>query len=142
MTKVDWTKWSAVAEIVSSVAILMTLVHLAIQTQQVTVQNEQLVQQTQQNTDAIRSATIQALSEQSFDFNRLIIENVDAREARRASRDGTLTPDQQELMDLLFGAALRVRQNRYVQAELGTLDADTSAEIGTGGIFRSPAFSD
>ena len=34
MKHVDWTKWSAVAEIVSSIAILVTLGYLAIQTSQ------------------------------------------------------------------------------------------------------------
>ncbi|MEJ2089323.1 MAG: hypothetical protein P8Y69_12805 [Gammaproteobacteria bacterium] len=33
----NWTKWSAISEIVSSVAILVTLVYLAIQVQQATV---------------------------------------------------------------------------------------------------------
>ena len=34
MKSLDWTKWSAIAEIFSSVAILVTLIYLAIQTQQ------------------------------------------------------------------------------------------------------------
>jgi hypothetical protein len=51
MKSVDWAKWSSIAEIVSSAAILLTLVYLAIQTQQVALQNEQLVEQTRQNNE-------------------------------------------------------------------------------------------
>ncbi len=35
--KMNWTKWSAISEITSSIAILVTLVYLAIQVQQATV---------------------------------------------------------------------------------------------------------
>ena len=41
MTKIDWTKWSAIAEILSAVAIVVTLLYLAIQTQYLAVQTEQ-----------------------------------------------------------------------------------------------------
>lgn len=34
MNKIDWTKWSAIAEIFSSLAILITLIFLAVQTNQ------------------------------------------------------------------------------------------------------------
>ena len=34
MKKIDWTKWSAIAEVLSSVAIVATLLYLVIQTQQ------------------------------------------------------------------------------------------------------------
>jgi hypothetical protein len=51
MQRIDWTKWAAIAEVVSSAAILLTLVYLAIQTQQVALQNEQLVEQTRQNNE-------------------------------------------------------------------------------------------
>ncbi|MFT5320650.1 MAG: hypothetical protein ACI934_000791 [Pseudohongiellaceae bacterium] len=37
MQENNWIKWSSVAEIVSSVAVLMTLIYLAIQTQQNTI---------------------------------------------------------------------------------------------------------
>jgi len=46
MKSFDWTKWSAVAEIVSSVAILVTLVYLAIQTNQNTAAVQASVRQT------------------------------------------------------------------------------------------------
>ena len=41
MSKVDWTKWSAVAEILSAVAVVATLLYLALQTQHLAEQTEQ-----------------------------------------------------------------------------------------------------
>jgi len=120
--------WKETAEILGVLGVIGSLAFVALEIRQ--------------NTNAVKSATIQAISEQSFEFNKLIIENPDLRAARFASRAGPLTDDQRMLMDSLFAAALRIRQNRYVQAELGALDAETSSEIGTGGIFLDPAFPD
>lgn len=118
--------WRGFAEVLGVVGVIGSLAFVALEIRQ--------------NTNAVKSATIQAISEQSFAFNALLIENPDLRAARIASFSGTLTQDQQMQMDNLFAAALRVRQNRYVQAELGALDSDTASEIGTGGIFLDPAF--
>ena len=41
MSKVDWTKWSAIAEILSALAIVVTLLYLADQTKQLRAQTEQ-----------------------------------------------------------------------------------------------------
>ena len=60
MNKIDWSRWSAISEIVSSAAILLTLVYLALQTQQLAIQNQQLVTQTEQNTAAIEASSRQA----------------------------------------------------------------------------------
>ena len=49
MKDMNWTKWASIAEIISSVAILVTLLYLAIQTQQ--------------TTDAINSQSRQSLAE-------------------------------------------------------------------------------
>ena len=49
MKNMNWTKWASIAEIISSVAILVTLLYLAIQTEQ--------------NTDAINSQSRQSLAE-------------------------------------------------------------------------------
>ena len=48
MNKVDWSKWSAIAEILSAVAIVATLLYLADQTKELRVQTEQ-------NNDQLRS---------------------------------------------------------------------------------------
>lgn len=49
MKNTNWTKWASIAEIISSVAILVTLLYLAIQTKQ--------------NTDSINSQSRQSLAE-------------------------------------------------------------------------------
>ena len=41
MKRVEWGKWSAIAEILSALAILVTLGYLAIQTRYLAVQTEQ-----------------------------------------------------------------------------------------------------
>lgn len=41
MKDVDWTKWSAVAEILSAIAVVATLLYLAVQTQHLAEQTEQ-----------------------------------------------------------------------------------------------------
>jgi hypothetical protein len=48
----NWTKLSAIAEIMSSVAILLTLVYLALQ-------NQQIAFQTRQNTQALEASSRQ-----------------------------------------------------------------------------------
>jgi hypothetical protein len=41
MTNVEWARWSAIAEILSAIAIVITLLYLADQTRQLRVQTEQ-----------------------------------------------------------------------------------------------------
>jgi len=94
----------------------------------------------QQNTNAVRSSVIQALSEQTYESVRIAIENPEVRETIFASQNGTLTDDQKQLMDLLYESTLRVRQNRYLQDRLGVLDVDISSELGNGGIYRTADF--
>ena len=40
MNRTDWTKWSAIAEIAAAIAVVITLVYLAVQTRYVAVQTE------------------------------------------------------------------------------------------------------
>lgn len=57
----NWTKWASIAEIISSIAILVTLLYLAIQTQQ--------------TTDAINSQSRQSLAESAVFEQTIWIEN-------------------------------------------------------------------
>ena len=54
MSRIDWSKWSAIAEIAAAVAVVVTLVYLARQTQFVG-------EQTEQNTAAVRASVRQAM---------------------------------------------------------------------------------
>lgn len=96
-------------------AIVLTLVYLALQTQQLTMQNQQLVVQTQQNTEALRSAAIQDISRWSYDTAVLSY----------------------------HGALLRLMANRYYQSELGFIDRDTLMALGgRGPAYNSPIFAE
>lgn len=125
MAKPSWV-WKETAEIVGVVGVIASLIFVAFEIRQ--------------NTNAVQSSTIQALSEQSYDTVRLTIEIPEARDALRAARENRLSEEQQELFDLIISAALRLHQNRYLQARLGVLDETTSLEIGVGGIYRIPYF--
>jgi hypothetical protein len=95
-----------------------------------------------QNTDAIRSATIQAIADQSYDNSLTFVDNSELRAARRAARANSLTDDQQDQLDYMYSASLRIQQNRYLQARLGILDEETLLEIGTQEGYRDPYFLD
>ena len=54
MSRIDWSKWSAIAEITAAVAVVVTLLYLAQQTRYVG-------EQTEQNTAAVRASVRQAM---------------------------------------------------------------------------------
>jgi len=107
MRKVDWTKWSAIAEVVSSVAIIATLVYLAIQTQQ--------------NTAAVQAATRQAMLEQDRESLYKLIDYpfLDKRT--------DLTPEEATRVTAYITAFLRMRENHWLQYQSGVLDEETWA---------------
>jgi hypothetical protein len=126
MKKIDL---NATIQTIANVCVVLGIVFLALEVQQ--------------NTEAVRSATVQALSEQTYETVRLALENPDVREAIFAARrNEDLTEDQEEIMNLVFNASLRVRQNRYLQDRFGVLDEDVSSELGAGGIYRMALFRD
>ena len=57
MSKIDWTKWSAIAEILSAISIVVTLLYLSLQTRYLAEQTASLSEQTQQNNLLMRSQT-------------------------------------------------------------------------------------
>lgn len=107
MKSVNWTKWSSIAEIVSSIAILITLLYLAIQTQQ--------------STDAVNSQSRQSLFdsaqiEQSLwmqypQMSVLIIDN---------SLEMTL--EEKIQLDSLMILTLSRREFAFRQYQAGVLD--------------------
>jgi len=113
MKKIDWGKWAAIAEIVSSFAILATLVYLAIQTQQ-------LVTQTQQNTAAILSASRQEALNAELQLTRMIFD------APITSLSEPLEPGligrKQRIVDV---SLFRVREHQWLQSQEGILDEAT-----------------
>ncbi len=101
-----------------------------------------LVLEIQQNTDAIRSATIQDISRWSYDSTVLNVEYPELRAARRvACAGGELTDDQRDLLTYFLAASLRIQANRFYQARLGILDEASSLALGgRGAAYRLPIF--
>lgn len=129
MEQLDWTMWSSIAEIVGSVAILATLVYLAVQTQQ-------LVTQTRQNSEAILSASRQ----ESLSAELLVL---------RMIYDDPITSFEQPLQDGAIGlkqravdfSLFRVRELQWLQYHDGLLDEATMRSyvgILVGNIQTSP----
>ena len=104
MKKIDWTKWSAISEILSAIAIVVTLLYLAIQMQQT---NRALFADS-------REATMNA------DVNFLLTA-VDYPHLN-ASLEDELEPMEQQRLFSLMAAFFRIREFSWFQHELGILD--------------------
>ena len=99
--------------------------------------------QIQQNTNAVRGATIQAILDRSFDSVVLSVENADLRAAHQAACDGTLTADQRVHLMFFYRAVLRLQLNRFFQVQLGIIDEETALKLGGRGyIFTRPIFAE
>lgn len=109
-------KTAAIAEIVSSIAIVLTLVYLAIQTQE-------LATQTQQTNEALNAASRQATM--SADVSIILA----ALEPEIAELDmipyEEMTEVQRQLRTNELAAIIRVREFAWFQYKNGTLDQAT-----------------
>ena len=124
----DWA-WRRTAEVLGVFGVIGSLAFVAFEIRQ--------------NTDAVRSATIQSISEQSFTSLAFFVENADLRAAFVADQAGTATPDQSFQVRSYWAAQLRAQQNRFLQIKLGILDEEMASQIrgagesGDGGRARS-----
>ena len=105
MKNVDWTKWSAIAEIASSIAIVSTLIYLAIQTQQ--------------NAGAILANSRNALIANEISINQQVVENP-AIFAARYKAD--LTLEEQIQLEVWLVQLVRTREHQWLQYQDGLLD--------------------
>ena len=97
--------------------------------------------ETRQNTDAVRSSTIQSIAAQSFDSGLRLSENQELRRALLTPVE-QLTNDQKLLLNGFYGAMMRLQQNRFLQSQLGALDRQTLLDLGgQGQIYWSPHFA-
>ncbi len=97
----------------------------------------------QQNTNAVRSGTVQEISRWSYDASLLAIERPEVIEARQAACNGSLTEDQRTLLSVYYAVILRVQINRFEQARLGIIDEEFALDLGgRGGAFRNPFFAE
>ena len=115
MSRIDWSKWSAIAEIAAAVAVVITLVYLAMQTRYVAVQTEQ-------NTVAVRATVRQAMFAND---QQLILQQTSF------SRESCFS-DFAALQELGLGpcgswllALFRSRENNWFQYRDGLIDEAT-----------------
>ena len=121
--------WKGLAELLGIVSVVGSLIFVAMEVRQ--------------NTDAVRSATIQAIAELSYDSTMRLVENSDLRAARVAARSGSMTEDQIEQLDTWYTALMRIQQNRLVQSRLGILDLEDAMQIGgRARAYREPYFAE
>jgi hypothetical protein len=107
MKTFDWNKWSAIAEIISSIAILITLIYLAIQTQQ--------------NTAAIQGSVRQAMLSEDRESLYKVIEYPFLDDVSGES----LTGVQKVQFSAYLTAFVRMRENHWLQYQSGVIDEAT-----------------
>ena len=113
-------QWKDLIEITSAFAIVVSLIFVGFEVRQ--------------NTDAVRSTVAQAVSQQSYDAIVLLIENNDLRTAQSAI-DGAPPDENMQLLTLYYAALIRLQLNRYMQAKLGVIDAETVIAMGGGAVI-------
>ena len=106
----NWTKASAIAEIVSSIAIVITLFYLG-------AQSRQLSEQTKQNTLAV----ISGIRQQSLDTEvAMLLKMVDYADEAPGGRTAA-----DARAEGVAGIALRIRETQWLQLQDGLLDQAT-----------------
>ena len=108
--KLNLQEWSSIAEILSSIAVLATLVFL--------------VFELRQNTDAIRASTYQEMNAVISQVNGLFLENPELSEfvARTASGDGELEMHDAISLRAFVSSQYRHADNVYFQYQSGTIN--------------------
>ena len=119
--------WQQIVELLGVIGVIGSLVFVALEIRQ--------------NTDAVRSSTIQAIAELSYDSTITLVNNNELRAARLAAESGEMTADQVSQLDSWYSALMRIQQNRLLQAQLGILDIEDAMQIGgRARAYRQPYF--
>ncbi len=102
-------EWSAIAEILSSVAVLATLVFF--------------VFEIRQTNEAVRANTYQGMTAMIIDFNAQFFENPEVSEfiARTASDEYELTASEANRLRAMISASYRMLNNYWFQYGVGTI---------------------
>lgn len=106
---INWSRWAAIAEIISSVAILVTLIYLSIQTQQ--------------NTEAILANTRQTMVNNDIDINNAAIDH--PRIITIMNSNEELSADEKAQLELWLVNMARSREYQWFQYKNGLLDRET-----------------
>jgi hypothetical protein len=101
--------WSAIAEILSSVAVLATLVFFVVEIRQ--------------TNDAVRANTYQGMAAMTVDFNAQFFENPEVSEfiAKTASENYKLSASEAIRLRAMISASYRMMNNVWFQYEVGTI---------------------
>ena len=111
MNKLDWTKWAALAEILSSIAIVATLFYLAVQTSQ--------------NTAAIQAASRQGVLNGELWMLDKMIEYPTLAPASGLINRPELSEDDNRRYENMLNGQFRIRENLWFQYQNGALDKAT-----------------
>jgi hypothetical protein len=94
-----------------------------------------------QNTAAVRSAAVQAVSDQSTDAISLVVENADLRDALDAADEGIADQKQLRQVNTFYALLLRVQINRFLQSEVGAIDKQVILKMGgRATVYSTPSF--
>ena len=109
MARSKLQEWSAIAEILSSVAVLVTLVFFVVEIRQ--------------TNDAVSANTYQGMAAMTVDFNAQFFENPEVSEfiARTASEGYELTASEAVRLRAMVSASYRMMNNTWFQYEVGTI---------------------
>ena len=109
MFKRNLQEWSAIAEILSSIAVLATLVFFVVEIQQ--------------TNDAVRANTYQGMAAMTVDFNAQFFENPEVAKfiAKTAAEDYELSADEAIRLRAMISASYRMMNNIWFQYEVGTI---------------------
>jgi hypothetical protein len=108
MTKIDWTKWAAIAEVASSIAIVVTLVYLVIQTQQ--------------NSDSINANSRQVSIASDL---QVIATSIASPGLELLKFKEDLTDQEASLLEAWLVMLVRSREHQWLQYQDGLLDEET-----------------
>ena len=100
-----------------------------------------------QNTNATRSATVQALAALSFEFTMRMSEDpnwirIEVYLGQAGTSRNDLTAEDRRIQELKYTAALRIMENRLRQYQLGTITEPEITQLGGGAraFYSNPAF--
>ena len=103
---INWTEWSAIAEVISSVAILITLIYLSIQTKQ--------------NTEATLASTRQTMITTDIEVLHAGMENPSFFIKMQTNQE--LTPEEDRRLLTWLIMLVRIREYQWLQYKNGLLD--------------------
>ena len=116
-------EWAAFAEIISAIAVVVTLIYLAIQIKH---SKESL----DANTKAIRGQAISDVTRNVHDQMHMLIQGHDVAAAfRRFATEEKLNPTDAFLLDSVLSAVFVARQNEYFQWKQSLLDDDVFSSL-------------